>query len=154
MSFTIAEETPLQDDVRTLVAALNAHLTPLSPPEFQFQLTVEQMADPSTHLLVVRDEDGKAVGMGALKVHSDKMGELKRMFTLPEVRGKRLGSLILKALEQKARDLGLTELKLETGSLETMPEAHRLYQRNGFSPCTAFADYPTSEHNAFYERAL
>ena len=40
----IAAETPLQDDVRAMVAALNAYLMPLTPREFQFQLTAEQMA--------------------------------------------------------------------------------------------------------------
>lgn len=153
MAITIAEETPLQDDVRRLVADLNAHLIPLSPPEFQFQLTVEQMANPETHLFVARDED-RAVGMGALKVHGDELGELKRMFTLPEVRGQRIGSLLLTALTDHARTLGITRLKLETGVEATMPEAHRLYQRGGFTPCAAFADYPASPHNAFYERAL
>jgi putative acetyltransferase len=35
--------------------ALNAHLIPLSPREFQFQMTVEQMAGPDTVLFVARD---------------------------------------------------------------------------------------------------
>ncbi len=30
-----------------MVAELNAYMIPLTPREFQFQLTVEQMADPS-----------------------------------------------------------------------------------------------------------
>ncbi len=49
MAVDIAVETPLQDDVRALVAELNAYLIPLTPREFQFQLTVEQMADPAVH---------------------------------------------------------------------------------------------------------
>lgn len=88
MAVSIAIETPLQDDVRRLVARLNEHLLPLSPLEFQFKMTVEQMAEPGTTLFVARDEDGKAVGMGALKVHSAELGEVKRMFTDPQVRGK------------------------------------------------------------------
>ena len=47
MAIAIAVETPLQDDVRAMVAELNATMIPLTPREFQFQLTVEQMADPS-----------------------------------------------------------------------------------------------------------
>jgi len=52
----IAVETPLQDDVRDLVAELSAHLLPLSPPEFQFKMTVEQMAGADTTVFVARDE--------------------------------------------------------------------------------------------------
>ena len=90
MAVSIAIETPLQDDVRGLVAKLNDHLLPLSPLEFQFKMTVEQMAETDTTLFVARDEGGKAVGMGALKVHSPELGEVKRMFTDPQVRGKRI----------------------------------------------------------------
>ena len=63
MAVTIAIETPLQDDVRGLVAKLNDHLLPLSPIEFQFKMTVEQMAEAHTTLFVARDDDGRAVGM-------------------------------------------------------------------------------------------
>lgn len=154
MQLTITRETPLQDDVRRFVAELNAHLHPLSPPEFQFQMTVEQMAGPDTHVFVARDETGKAVGMGSLKTLTETLGELKRMYTLPEVRGQRVGKQIIEKLETHARQLGLSHLKLETGAESSMPEAHRLYQRAGYTPCPAFADYPDSDHSAFYERAL
>ena len=70
MMITVTIETPLQDDVRKLVQELNDYLNPLSPKEFQFQMTVEQMADPATTLFVARDENGRAVGLGALKVAS------------------------------------------------------------------------------------
>lgn len=154
MDLTITRETPVQDDVRRFVAELNAHLQPLSPPEFQFQMTVEQMAGPDTHVFVARDDTGKAVGMGALKTLDVTTGELKRMYTLPEVRGQRVGKEIVETLETYARSLGLTQLKLETGAESFMPEAHRLYRRSGYTPCPAFADYPNSDYSAFYERAL
>src|SRR5262245_63239047 len=95
MAITIAVESPLQDDVRALVRDLNAYLIPLTPREFQFQLTVEQMAEPSITLFVARNKDGQAVGMGALKEHGNGMVEVKRMFTLPEVRGQRVGAALL-----------------------------------------------------------
>ncbi|HLG46302.1 MAG TPA: N-acetyltransferase [Reyranella sp.] len=45
-----AVETPLQHDVRVLVAELNQTLLALTPPEFCFHMTVEQMAEPSITL--------------------------------------------------------------------------------------------------------
>ncbi|WP_332691374.1 GNAT family N-acetyltransferase [Devosia sp.] len=154
MAISIAIETPLQDDVRDLVARLNAHLLPLSPLEFQFKMTVEQMAGADTTLFVARDETGKAVGMGALKLHSAELGEVKRMFTDPEVRGKRIGSALLDAIVGLARDRGLPMLMLETGTGDGMAEAHRLYSRSGFAPRGPFLDYPDSEWSAFYEMPL
>ena len=154
MAVSIAVETPLQDDVRRLVSQLNAHLLPLSPLEFQFKMTVEQMAGSDTTLFVVRDETGRAVGMGALKVHSAELGEVKRMFTDPEVRGKRIGSALLDAIVALARAKDLPVLMLETGTGDGMAEAHRLYTRSGFTPRGPFLDYPDSEWSAFFEMPL
>ncbi|HEY8577112.1 MAG TPA: GNAT family N-acetyltransferase [Devosia sp.] len=154
MAITIAIEMPLQDDVRALVAQLNDHLLPLSPLEFQFKMTVEQMADSDTTLFVARDESGQAVGMGALKVHSAELGEVKRMFTLPAVRGQRLGRQLLERIVELARERRLPVLMLETGTGEGMAEAHRLYTRYGFVPRGPFLDYPDSEWSAFFEMNL
>lgn len=154
MAVSVAIETPLQDDVRVLVAALNAHLQPLSPPEFQFKMTVEQMAGDDTTVFVARDEAGKAIGIGALKVHSAELGEVKRMFTDPEVRGKRVGSALLDAIVGLGRDKGLTQLMLETGTGDGMAAAHRLYTRSGFVTRGPFLDYPDSEWSAFFEMPL
>jgi putative acetyltransferase len=154
MAVSIAIETPLQDDVRGLVARLNDHLLPLSPLEFQFKMTVEQMAGSDTTLFVARDETGKAVGMGALKVHSAELGEVKRMFTDPAVRGKRIGSALLEAIVALAREKGLPVLMLETGTGPGMAEAHRLYTRSGFVTRGPFLDYPDSEWSAFFEMPL
>ena len=154
MAVRIAIETALQDDVRGLVEQLNAHLQPLSPPEFQFKMTVEQMAGTDTSVFVARDETGRAIGMGALKVHSPDLGEVKRMFTLPVVRGQRVGSALLEAIVALARDKGLAQLMLETGGSADMPEAHRLYQRSGFVARGPFLDYPDSQWSAFFEMPL
>jgi putative acetyltransferase len=151
---SIAIETPLQDDVRALVAALNAYLIPLTPREFQFQLTVEQMADPSLTLFVARDSGGRPVGMGALKDHGAGLGEVKRMFTLPEVRGQRVGARILERIEELAREKGIRRLVLETGEASGFEPAYRVYERAGFTPCGAVLDYPDSGYSRFYEKTL
>jgi putative acetyltransferase len=153
MAIDIAIETPLQDDVRAMVAALNDYLIPLTPREFQFQLTVEQMAEPSVTLFVARDA-GRAIGMGALKDHGDGVGEVKRMFTLPEVRGKRIGIELLRHIEGLARDTGITRLVLETGEGQGFEPAWRVYERGGFAPCGAVLDYPDSGFSRFYDKKI
>lgn len=154
MGVIVAIETPLQDDVRHLVAALNEHLLPLSPIEFQFKMTVEQMAGADTTVFVARLVDGRAVGMGALRTHDAETGEIKRMFTDPSVRGQRVGVNILEAAIGLARQRGLRRLVLETGVGEGFAGAHRLYERYGFTPCDAVLGYPDSQWSAFYEMNL
>ena len=152
MAISIAIETPLQDDVRELVRDLNAYLIPLTPRQFQFQMTVEQMADPKTTVFVARDETGRAVGIGALKVESPELAEVKRMFTRPEIRGQRVGKALLERIEALARERGIAHLMLETGNAPGFEPAHRLYERYGFTRCGAFLDYPDSGYSAFFEK--
>ena len=154
MGVSIAIETALQDDVRALVDQLNGHLLPLSPLEFQFKMTVEQMAGEDTTVFVARDDAGRAVGMGALKVHAAELGEVKRMFTLPDVRGQRVGSALLDAIVALARDKGLARLMLETGTGPGFDAAQRLYVNSGFVACGPFLDYPDSQWSAFFEMPL
>jgi putative acetyltransferase len=150
----IAVETPLQDDVRELVAALNEHLLPLSPLEFQFKMTVEQMAGAETTVFVARDESGRAVGIGALRVADAGQAEVKRMYTRPEVRGQRVGSALLAAISDLARQKGVRTLLLETGEGPGFEGAWRLYERSGFTQRGAFFDYPDSQWSRFYEKTL
>jgi putative acetyltransferase len=154
VTVTVAVETPLQDDVRALVAELNAHLLPLSPLEFQFKMTVEQMAGADTTVFVARDETGRAIGCGALKLAENGEAEVKRMYTRPAVRGQRVGSAVLQAITDLARRNGVQTLLLETGEAQGFEGAWRLYERSGFSRRGAFFDYPDSQWSRFYEKRL
>lgn len=143
MAIKIAIETPLQDDVRGLVAELNATLLELTPPEHCYHLTVEQMAGKDTTVFIARD-NGVAIGCGALKRHDNAIGEVKRMYTI--------GAGIVERVEALARDERLKRLVLETG--DRHPAAWTVYERAGFSRCGPVLDYPDSEWSVFYEKSL
>ena len=151
MTVTIAVETPLQDDVRALIAALNEHLLTITPPEFCSHMTVEQMADADTTVFVARDED-RAVACGALRRHGAGVAEVKRMYTLPSHQGQGIGGRILALVEKLARAEGFTRLVLETGHRHEA--AWRVYERGGFTRCGPVLDYPPSEYSVFYEKPL
>jgi putative acetyltransferase len=151
MAVTISVESPLQDDVRALIAALNKHLLEITPPEFCSHMTAEQMADSDTTVFIARD-DGRAVACGALRRHAESVGEVKRMYTLPSYQGKGLGGQILAMIEALARKEGCTELVLETGHRHDA--AWRVYERGGFLRCGPVLDYPPSEYSVFYEKPL
>lgn len=152
MAVTVAPESPLQDEVRALVQQLNTFLLTLSPPEACYHMTVEQMAEPATTLFVARDEAGRAVGMGALRREGGGLAEVKRMYTVPEVRGQRVGSALLDRIVALAEDEGVARLVLETG--DRHPEAWRLYESRGFIRCGPVLDYPDSQWSVFYEKPL
>jgi len=151
MAITVAIETPLQNDVRQLITELNATLLALTPPEFCFHMTAEQMAEPHTTLFVAR-EDGAAVACGALRRHAERTAEVKRMYTRPAHQGRGIGTRVLDEIEALARTEGFARLVLETGHRH--PAAWRVYERAGFTHCGAVLDYPISEYSVFYEKAL
>jgi len=150
-SITIRPEDPRQDDVRDLITELNTTLLALTPPEFVFHMTAEEMARPDTTVLVARDS-GNAVACGALRRHEDGIGEVKRMYTRASHQGQGIGGRILAEVETLARREGLTRLVLETGDRHAA--AWRVYERSGFSRCGAVLDYPESGYSVFYEKAL
>jgi putative acetyltransferase len=152
VSFTIATETPLSDDVRALVQALNAFTFELTPAEYRHHMTVEQMAQPDTTLFVARDAQSATLGMGALRRHAGRIGEVKRMFVKPEARGLGVGGAILARIEDLARQEGCRELVLETGT--NFDAARRVYERGAFQASAPVLDYPPSDWTAFYAKSL
>ena len=151
MAVEIAPESPLQDEVRVLIAELNATLLELTPPEFCFHMTAEQMAGPDTTVFVAR-ENGEAVACGALKRHDGRIGEVKRMYTRPSHRGRKIGAEIVARVESVARTEGIERLVLETG--DRHPAAWTVYERAGFTRCGPVLDYPDSQWSVFYEKKI
>ncbi|MGV3551849.1 GNAT family N-acetyltransferase [Rhizobium sp.] len=151
MAITITVESPLQDDVRVLVAELNDYLLQLTPPEFVFHLTVEQMAEPGVTVWVARD-GGEAIGCGALKRHDRRIAEVKRMYTRESHRGQGVGRRVLGEILNAAQGEGLEELVLETG--DRHHAAWAIYEKAGFMRCGPVLDYPDSEYSIFYHKQL
>ncbi len=151
MPVTIATETPLSPDVRRLIGDLNAVLMELSPPEFCFHMTAEEMAGPETTVFVARD-GGEAVAIGALHRHGESIAEVKRIYTAPSHQGQGLGGRILAEIVALAQCEGFSRLVLETG--DKHPAAWRIYERAGFTRCGPVLDYPDSAYSVFYSRPL
>ena len=106
-------------------------------------------------VLLVRDDDGTALGCGALRALDDGVAEVKRMYVVPEARGSGVSKVVLRGLEDAARARGWTTLRLETGPRQ--PEAVGLYTGAGYRPIGPFGGYahdPAAHDSLFFERAL
>jgi putative acetyltransferase len=151
LTVTIDVESPLTDEVRALIAELNTALLALSPPEACYHLTVEEMADPTVTVWIARDGD-TAIGCGALKRHSDTIGEVKRMFTRPAWQGQGVGRRVLDKILETAEREERETLVLETG--DQHPAAWAIYEKAGFTRCGPVLDYPDSPYSVFYQKQL
>ena len=105
---------------------------------------------PPAGVFVIARSDGRPVGCGALKVERERVGQLKRMWVSPEVRGLGLGRRLLEALEAHAREFGLRTLRLETN--RALDEAQALYRRCGYREVAPFNDEPYAHH--WFEKKL
>ena len=103
-----------------------------------------ELTPPQGLFLVVREDDGTAVGCGGLKLLDADTAEIKRMWLHASTRGRGLGALLLDALENAARELGATHGVLDTnGTLET---AIAMYRRHGWQDVPAYNDNPYATH--------
>ncbi|MCG7506809.1 GNAT family N-acetyltransferase [Mesorhizobium retamae] len=94
---------------------------------------------------------GAPTATGALALN-DGWAELKRMWVVPQARGRGLSKALLVALETRARDAGITWLRLETGIANH--EALGLYERSGFVRIGPFGDYRPDPLSVFMEKRL
>lgn len=102
---------------------------PVQPSEF---------ASPDGRF-VVGYLDTAPVAMGGVRrVDSDAV-EIKRMYVVPEFRGRGLSRVVLAHLESLAAQLGATRVLLETGHQQ--PEAMRLYETSGYERVEGFGHY-------------
>lgn len=134
---TIQRTTSDNPDFGKLVVELDAYLRVLDGDDHAFYAQFNK-----TNLLknaVICYENDKAVGIGAYKEFEPKVAEIKRMYTLPECRGKGIAKAILSELETWAKEENYTTSILETGFLQL--DAIGLYQKLGYEVTENFGQY-------------
>jgi GNAT superfamily N-acetyltransferase len=108
--------------------------------------------EPHGVFLVMRDDDDRAVGCGGIARFDDTRGEVKRMYVVPEARGRGLGRRLLEELEGEARRLGYASVVLETG--DRQQEAVGLYESTGYERIPCYPPYDSRELSLCYEKRL
>jgi DNA-binding MarR family transcriptional regulator/N-acetylglutamate synthase-like GNAT family acetyltransferase len=98
---------------------------------------------PPSGLFLLARLEGRAVGCIGLKVIESEVGEIKRMWVDPEVRGMSIARRLLAAVEEHAATMGLRTLRLDTNASQV--EAARLYARSGFTEVPAYNDNPYAD---------
>jgi putative acetyltransferase len=148
---TVRVETPLQDDVSTLLALADGVAARLYPDAPRRPIAPEDLAAPGTHLLVARIA-GAAVGLCAVIERDDGAVELKRVIVAAAARGRGVGAALVRGAEAQARRLGARMIVLEVGIRNE--EARALYRRAGFTERGPFPPYRALPVSLFLERAV
>jgi GNAT superfamily N-acetyltransferase len=108
------------------------------------EATPDELSPPGGGFVVL-EEAGRPVAGGGVRRLDGRACEIKRMYVVPEARGRGLGVLLLRALEDLARDLGYAVARLDTGAKQ--PGARRMYERAGYA---AVPDYNGNPYAAFW----
>jgi len=159
VSFLITPAAPDSPPASSLIAALDDHLGRFYPQTSRHGYSVAKLLADNVVFFLILDTDRAAppasplphpaVGCGGLlpvprnhpqhRPPEEPYAEIKRMFVIPEMRGRNLGHLMLTHLAAHARSQGFCLLRLETGIHQSA--AIRLYQRFGFTPIPPFGPY-------------
>jgi GNAT superfamily N-acetyltransferase len=107
---------------------------------------------PPYGVFLVGSVEGNDVACGGLRLRSQGIGEIKRMYVEPSARGQGLSRAVLLSLLDHARSVELTEIWLETGTEQ--PEARGLYESAGFVPMEPYGSYQDDERSRCYRLAL
>jgi len=138
-----ASQPPASDLLEAMITELVPHYGRIDRPGMPVA-GPEQFAPPRGAFLVGYDDDGRPVCGGGLKALGDDVVEIKRMYVVPQARGKGLARVLLAALEDAARELGYTRARLDTGPMQ--PEAEHVYRTSGYVEIGNFNDNPEASY--------
>ncbi len=93
-----------------------------------------------------------AVACGAFRPLERRVAEIKRMFVVPDCRGRGYSKGVLMELERLARKDGYTTVRLETANRQ--PEAIGLYERSGYQRIPNFGVYRNSTRSVCFEKQV
>jgi len=138
------------EDFKALVKLLDELLADLDGDEHSFYDQYNKI--DALKYVIVAYRHGKAVGCGAIKEFVPGTMEVKRMYTLPEARGKGIASEVLAELEKWAASLGYEKTVLETGIRQQ--DAVALYKKRGYTLIENYGQYAGVENSVCFEKIL
>jgi GNAT superfamily N-acetyltransferase len=109
---------------------------PSMPPAGQAELS------PPDGAFIAGYVDGEPVCCGGVKRLDDERCEIKKMYVVPEWRGKGVARALLRELEARASRLGYTVARLDTGPKQL--SARGLYENEGYLQIPDFNGNPVA----------
>lgn len=108
-------------------------------------------------MFIVLSRAGKPLACGGLRLISkdvDSVAEMKRLYVVPEARGRAHGvaDLLIRELEVCALGKGWTTLRAQTA--RNMTAANRLYERHGFELVENYGEYVGCGVTISYEKVI
>ena len=139
-----ADRRPGSDLLAAMASELDALYRRLPGNLDSLPATPGQMSPPEGCFIVI-ESGGEPVACGGVKRLDGETGEIKRMYVVPEIRGRGVGRALLAELERRCRELGYGTVRLDTGP--DQPGAKALYESAGYR---TIADYNSNPYARFW----
>ena len=133
-----AAQPPASELLEAMVSELEPLYGRIDVPQAP-SATPADFAPPGGSFLIGY-EDGEPVCVGGIKRLPDGACEIKRMYVVPQARGRGVARELLGALEDEARSLGYELARLDTGPQQ--PHAERMYRAAGYAEIGNFNANP------------
>jgi GNAT superfamily N-acetyltransferase len=115
-------------------------------------LPAASIFEPPEGSFLVGRVDGEPVACGGIARYDAATAEIRRMYVVPTARGRGLSRQLLAALEDEARALGYSFVRLETGNLQAA--AIGLYVSAGFGPIPRYGPFAEDPKSICFEKRL
>ncbi|MEO6315923.1 MAG: GNAT family N-acetyltransferase [Chitinophagaceae bacterium] len=147
---TLLRTSAVNPDFAGLVRLLDADLAEKDGQEHGFYSQFNKI----DHIkdAVVAYHKNQPVACGAIKAFDSAAMEVKRMYTLPQYRGKGIAGKILAELETWAAELSFKKCLLETGKRQ--PAAISLYEKKGYKVVANYGQYAGIDNSICFEKKI
>lgn len=108
------------------------------------------MTNSRSCFAVARDDNGIALGCGAIRPFNASTAEMKRIYARDKNSG--VGKKVVQFLEQRAVELGYSKIILETRIVNE--KAVSFYLRNGYTIIQNYGKYAGREEAVCFEKIL
>jgi putative acetyltransferase len=148
----VTAENPHSADCLQLIADLTLELSRLYDDDGGADSFNPDDALATGAAFLVARLGGTPIGCGAVRPLAPNTAEIKRLYVVPDARGKGMGWRILLELESVALELGYNRVRLETGLKQ--PEAIRLYGSAGYQRIGCYGKHPGNPMSVCFEKQL
>jgi GNAT superfamily N-acetyltransferase len=141
MRFDVGAEDVASAGARSLIAAAQDELNRRYGPGADAEhLEMDELTPPRGAFVVAREDRHLAGGVGVRPIGATELhlGEVKRLWVRPDLRGSGVAALLMDEVAKVAAGLGMVRLYLETGPAQ--PEAERFYRKIGWDEVERFPD--------------
>lgn len=147
---TVEKADPRSAESQRLITKLSEELAAITGDSGKSNFTMDSLGDERSLWVLARNSKGDAVGCGAIRVLTEDIAELKRMYS--DRSSPAIGSALLTFLESSAFYMGYNQIWLETRSVNH--KAVNFYLKKGYKFIENYGPYVNREEAVCFAKRL